>query len=399
MNISPFYFVGDIDVSVGVQYTMDLWFATVHINVDIGAKLHLQGPPFGGYVYVDFWVFGFTIHFGNAGNAEAAIDLPAFWQLLLQQAETPGVHAISAVPFDLPSTVAPGIPQVDNAHVLVVQSGRALGSSKEQSIETKEGAPWIVRPQGFTFCVQSRFAVGTASCNGHNGIVSPAPIYAKPMHLQDDQAIDSTLKINVSFKEDLGVFTCTPVMKKVPKALWAACKFILLEFEFFFATKRAPDSADEDPQIHGNNIPNLLHSNDSATVDLVMGVSVTAPPPHNPADPIQPFDVLAAMSEDVFTEEDHYTPKLPSSLATSLTKWAPEPLVDTTDDPAAPWQAVQKAWANPVDAVEGYDLATAVTAWAETLGWFTTPVGKLPTQLVAGIEQYYMSAPFIGQVV
>jgi hypothetical protein len=104
------------------------------------------------------------------------------------------------------------------------------------------------------------------------------------------------------------------------------------------------------------------------------------------------------MSEDVYTEEDNYTPKLPSSLTSSMTEWAPDPLADTKVDLAAPWTAVQKAWDNPVDAAEGYDLATAVVAWAQTLSWFTTPVGKLPTQLVAGIEQYYLSAPFMGQV-
>jgi hypothetical protein len=335
-------------------------------------------------------VFGFTIHFGDTGNADAAIDLPAFWELLLQQPETPGVaavHTISAVLLEdssSTSTIAPAIPQVDNAHVLAVESGFALGSSKEQSTETKEGAPWTVRPQGFIFRVQSRFAVGTASCNGDNEIVPPTSIYAKPMHLKDDQTIQSTLKIKVSFEEDLGVFTCTPVMKKVPKALWAACKFILLEF---FFCKRAPDSADEDRQIHGNNIPSPFHSKDSATADLMTGVSVAAPPPYISADPIQPFDALAAMSEDVYTEEDHYTPELPSSLTSCLTKWAPEPLADTEDNLAAPWKAVPKAWANPVD---------AVAAWARTLSWFTTPVGKLPTQLVAGIEQYYMSAPFMS---
>jgi hypothetical protein len=86
-------------------------------------------------VYVDFWVFGFTIHFGDAGNADAAIDLPAFWELLLQQSETPvvaAVHTISAVPLEdssSTSTIAPAISHVDNAHVHAVESGFALGSS------------------------------------------------------------------------------------------------------------------------------------------------------------------------------------------------------------------------------------------------------------------------------
>jgi hypothetical protein len=142
INFSPFHFVEDISVSIGVQFTLDLWIATIYINIEIGAKLHLQGPPFGGYVYVDLWVFGFTIHFGDAGNADAAIDLPAFWELLLQQPGTQdvtAVYAISAIPLkdtSLSSTITT-IPQVDKAHILVIESGHALGSSKRQSIETK----------------------------------------------------------------------------------------------------------------------------------------------------------------------------------------------------------------------------------------------------------------------
>jgi hypothetical protein len=102
-------------------------------------------------MYVDFWVFRFTIHFRDAGNTDAAINLPAFWELLLQQPRTQDVtvvHAISAIPLEdtsLSSTVTT-IPQVDKAHVLVIKSGHTQGSSKEQSIETKEGAPWIVHP-------------------------------------------------------------------------------------------------------------------------------------------------------------------------------------------------------------------------------------------------------------
>jgi hypothetical protein len=131
----------------------------------------------------------------------------------------------------------------------------------------------------------------------------------------------------------------------------------------------------------------------------MMGVSVTAPPPYISADPIQPFDALAAMSEDVYTDADKYIPTLPSFLTPSATEWTPEPLANTNTDPAAPWTTAQRAWENPIDAVDGYDLPTAVMAWAKALRWPAIPVGKIPKTLVDGIEQYYLSAPFIGQVV
>jgi hypothetical protein len=233
INYSPFHFVGDIGVSVGVEFTLDLWICTIHISVDIGAAVHLTGPPFGGYVYVDFWVFGFTVHFGDSGDTDNAIDLPAFWQLLLQQPGDTPPATLSAISEGTTASASP-----TNAHVLVVETGRPPGNSKTKSIATKEGAIWVVRPQGFTFRVQSRFAIGTASCNGHSEIVSPTSIYAKPMHLtastgNDDQAIQSTLSIKVDFEESLGVFTCNPIMKKVPKALWGACESILLGIVFY----------------------------------------------------------------------------------------------------------------------------------------------------------------------
>jgi hypothetical protein len=33
-----------------VGFTLDLWFITIHINVDINGNLHLEGPPMHGTV-------------------------------------------------------------------------------------------------------------------------------------------------------------------------------------------------------------------------------------------------------------------------------------------------------------------------------------------------------------
>ena len=49
-KVHPFYLVGDIGVDIGVGFTLDLWFITIHINVDINGNLHLEGPPMHGTV-------------------------------------------------------------------------------------------------------------------------------------------------------------------------------------------------------------------------------------------------------------------------------------------------------------------------------------------------------------
>lgn len=66
INFEPFFFAATGGVSVGVRFSMDLWFVTIRISVEIGATLMVAGPPMAGMVHVDFWVFGFDIHFGGS---------------------------------------------------------------------------------------------------------------------------------------------------------------------------------------------------------------------------------------------------------------------------------------------------------------------------------------------
>ncbi|EWZ28780.1 hypothetical protein H9L39_02304 [Fusarium oxysporum f. sp. albedinis] len=72
-------------INVGVRYTLDLWFVTIYINIQVGATLFLQGPPFQGVCHVNFWVFGFDIAFGpsDAVESPAPIQLLEFYRLTL----------------------------------------------------------------------------------------------------------------------------------------------------------------------------------------------------------------------------------------------------------------------------------------------------------------------------
>ena len=134
---------------------------------------------------------------------------------------------------------------------------------------------------------------------------------------------------------------------------------------------------------------------------LIMAVTMTAPPPTISPDPLQPFDAIAAMSEDVYTDEDFTDrppPALPATLTSSVDTWNPIPLANTHTNPTLPWATVKAAWESPADEGLGYNVVAAVAAWANAMQWAQVPNAGIPMQLVVGIEDFYMSAPFSGQV-
>jgi hypothetical protein len=69
ITFNPFYFNISVGVSVGVSYKLNLLFTTTTISVSLGAKLNFYGPEVGGSVYVDFYLFGFTISFGPSPDS------------------------------------------------------------------------------------------------------------------------------------------------------------------------------------------------------------------------------------------------------------------------------------------------------------------------------------------
>lgn len=64
----PFYYDIDIGVSIGASYKIkiDLWigFITKTLKVELGGRLHIWGPEFGGTATLDWWVISVTIPFG-----------------------------------------------------------------------------------------------------------------------------------------------------------------------------------------------------------------------------------------------------------------------------------------------------------------------------------------------
>lgn len=218
INYSPFHFAGDVGVSVGVEFTLDLFFCTLHIGVHIGANLSLIGPPFSGVVHVDFWVFGFDIHFGPDSNRKAPLSIDEFCDLLMRQ----------AAPQPKAST-----PTSNSFHVLTLETG-LVPSQKSNSAHVEELAPWNVRAGTFTFRVHSHFAIQSSilnkgtSQNQSNEVTSQKQIYSKPMKLS--QHLDSEMLITVARtdedKNPLRAFRLVPIIQTVPSAIWEQCTFL-----------------------------------------------------------------------------------------------------------------------------------------------------------------------------
>jgi len=76
---APYQYYIDIGISVKIEATIKILFVRIHFSFEMGAELHIWGPPFAGEAYVDWTIFSFTIPFGNhSKNAPAMLTWEKF---------------------------------------------------------------------------------------------------------------------------------------------------------------------------------------------------------------------------------------------------------------------------------------------------------------------------------
>ncbi|KAJ4294658.1 hypothetical protein N0V88_004887 [Collariella sp. IMI 366227] len=239
INYKPFFFTADGGISVGVGFALDLWICTIHISCEIAANLHLQGPPLSGTVYVDFWVFGFSIDFGNqSGGNDNPLLLTDFYNLALQadlpqQSSSVSSSLLAGQPVAEPDDASLPCPHVYTCNEGLIPSGTAA------STPSSSDTPWNVRGAVFQFTVGCKFAIDTATIvTAQSDPNLPAippfdvpltgnPVYAKPMQLT--KPLSSTLLVTITpppgtSPKQARWDACTGVVKTVPKALWGLCK-------------------------------------------------------------------------------------------------------------------------------------------------------------------------------
>lgn len=222
INYKPFHFIADGGVTVGVRFTLDLWIVTIHINLEIGAQLYLIGPPLSGTVHVDFWVFGFDVHFGPGAAGVEPVTLEEFYLLVLQSDTQ---SSLSSANFLLaPAETNFGDDPPAPPFVFGCRSGLMTGSGSQ---ETPPGTPWDVRAGSFSFAISCRFAINSATLNAEPPTILATGIFAKPMQLET--ALTSSLTVAIvsdadKTLSDEPVWKIEQLVKSVPNALWGICE-------------------------------------------------------------------------------------------------------------------------------------------------------------------------------
>ena len=163
------------------------------------------------------------------------------------------------------------------------------------------------------------------------------------------------------------------------------------------------DTTGADSLQSGNHISTLMDGNAGLTVDLIMGITFSAPPPVLSHALMLPFNAKDAMAQDVFTEEDHkngLNPSLLPELVYTSAAWNPAPHQDVPDTDDTLWADARTAWEKSDFLVEGqggkvWGLKDVVGMWGNAMQWKDLPDADMPNVLVDGLEGYCMSAPFI----
>ena len=67
---APFYYRLDAGVRGKREARIKVLFVKIYFSLEMGAELHIWGPPFAGYVFVDWSIFSFRIPFGDQNVEE-----------------------------------------------------------------------------------------------------------------------------------------------------------------------------------------------------------------------------------------------------------------------------------------------------------------------------------------
>jgi hypothetical protein len=255
MNFEPFHFQLQARIAVGVRFTLDLWLVTVRINAEVSASLDLTGPPFGGVVHVDFWVFGFDVKFGAPPPPLPEVKLDRFWKVVLKSSGS-SPSMLTTAPDEKSSKYTDQENQEDTAAIfLTCESG--LEPQQDPAAKDKKNAKWYVKGATFAFLATFQFAITKGSLKEHRIVVkdkkedtewrpADAPIepkytevFAKPIQLVDPLTSEVEIDITaprvdtmenqsyhimkeVKWKDQK--WRIRPVISAVPTSVWAKCE-------------------------------------------------------------------------------------------------------------------------------------------------------------------------------
>ncbi|MFJ4682440.1 DUF6603 domain-containing protein [Streptomyces sp. NPDC088789] len=192
----PFFYTGDIGVSIGVSLTIHPLFFTVTISLSLGASLRLWGPPTGGIVTVDLVLVSFSVRFGS--DRAAAETQPLDWA---------------------------GFSQLMPAHTDICGIAVTDGLFKTRDDpQSSSGKRWIVRAKRFTFQTRSAIPANVLAYDGKQMHRFSDGIAIKPMNRTK---VPSTHSLTLyrdgsTTAHDVSHWSLEKLTQTLPASLWSA---------------------------------------------------------------------------------------------------------------------------------------------------------------------------------
>ncbi|MCB9300190.1 MAG: hypothetical protein H6566_06045 [Lewinellaceae bacterium] len=213
----PYFYDARIYEEIGVSFTF--WaFGTRTITFGLGADVHIWGPDFSGKATIHYYIVSFTISFGHGPGKPKPLQWEAFKSSFLP----------------------------DDSKVLTANVTNGL--VKEETLGASKGKRYILNPKNATLTVNTQVPVKTYELglknteikngqlyfadSGHQ-IILPLSEEAKAQNATPttdfglapmDVAKVDTSSLTVTIKRDgenvNADFAFTPVLKRMPRAMW-----------------------------------------------------------------------------------------------------------------------------------------------------------------------------------
>lgn len=197
----PFFYDISLGVSLGASYTVKIWFVHKTFKLEIGASLHIWGPPFSGNVHINWFIISFTISFGDKASRPSALKWEEFDQSFLPQEQTTYTGLRASVGRRL-------------CHVQIAEG--IIRELKEQDI-------FLVSAQELCILTHSDLPSTELHLNGKQQDTYSGRLGVVPMEVRDyTGAHKVTIQAVTGSIRDDGVFRTETVKENISAALWSA---------------------------------------------------------------------------------------------------------------------------------------------------------------------------------
>ncbi len=202
----PFWVQADIGITVGASYKIDILGLSWTPSVELGCELEIHGPPTGGKVHVDWYIIGFTVHFGSDGNGPEPLKEWSEFEALLPNAAPPGAKAANVLSLKPSAGLVPPL-------------GNAPGAAGEPA-----AGPWPVRGSQFAFEATTPVPVTTGAVGAAKSLSGGGEFNVHPL---DKTKVTSNFSLTIApidepTKDCSDAFEVESLSRDLPASLWGS---------------------------------------------------------------------------------------------------------------------------------------------------------------------------------